>query len=154
MDCVVKQFPLKGIKSNQNKGWVTIPKSVRTKICNIANKIKDTSIRSFMPCIIAKTSAHLLSVHGDNKKTLVTSILCTWPLIAGLYFLCIVCMSRRNVFWSRESIQHFRPTFQVSIVLQASFWQWQSFVHSRGIHKDMLWGLHSIRTWRFDQNNH
>ncbi len=74
MDCVVKQFPLTEIKSNQNKGWVAILKSVRTKICNIANKIKGTTIRSFMPCIIAKTSGHLLSVHGDNKKMLVTSI--------------------------------------------------------------------------------
>ncbi len=62
------------IKSNQNKGWVAILESVRTKIGKIANKIKGTTIRSFMPCIVAKTSAHLLSVLGDNKKTLVPGI--------------------------------------------------------------------------------
>ncbi len=27
-----------------------------------------------MPCVISKPSAHLLSVHGNNKKTLVTNI--------------------------------------------------------------------------------
>ena len=74
MDCVVKQLPLGLIETKQNKGWIDIPNSVRSKINEIADKIKGSTIRTIMPCIIGKPSAHLLSVHGNNKKSLVTNI--------------------------------------------------------------------------------
>ncbi len=67
-DNVIKQFPIKEIKSNQNKGWVVIPKEVKSCICQIADKIKGVTIRSIIPCIVDNPNAHLLSVHGDNKK--------------------------------------------------------------------------------------
>ncbi len=73
-DNVVKQFPIKEIKSNQNKGWVVIPKEIKSCICQIADKIKGVTIRSIMPCIVNNPNAHLLSVHGDNKKKLVTNM--------------------------------------------------------------------------------
>ena len=73
-DNVVKQFPIKEIKSDQNKGWVVIPKEVKSCICQIADKIKGVTIRSIMPCIVQNPNAHFLSVHGDNKKTLVINI--------------------------------------------------------------------------------
>ena len=74
MDCVVKQLSLAFIRTNQNKGWIDIPKNIKSKIDEIADKIKGSTIRTIMPCVISKSSAHLLSVHGNNKKTLVTNI--------------------------------------------------------------------------------
>ena len=74
MDCVVKQLPLGLIETKQNNGWIDIPQSIRTKINEIADRIKGSTIRTIMPCVISKSIAHLLSVHGNNKKTLVTNI--------------------------------------------------------------------------------
>ncbi len=74
MDCVVKQLPLKSMETKQNNGWFDIPNTVRSKINEIADKIKGSTILTIMPCVISKPSAHLLSVHGNNKKTLVTNI--------------------------------------------------------------------------------
>ncbi len=44
IDNVVRQFPLKEIKSLQNKGWVRIPIEIKSKICEIADKIKGATI--------------------------------------------------------------------------------------------------------------
>ncbi len=74
MDCVVKQLSLEFIRTNQNKGWVDIPKNVKSKIDEIADKIKGLTIHTIMPCVIGKQCSHLLSLHGNNKKTLVASI--------------------------------------------------------------------------------
>ncbi len=74
IDNIVWQFPLKDIKSHQNKGWDSIPKEVKSKICEIANKIKGVTIWSIMPCVIKNKSSHLLSVHGENIKRLVKKI--------------------------------------------------------------------------------
>ncbi len=72
-DNVINQFPIKEIKSIQNKGWVVIPKDVKSCICQISDKIKGVTICSIMPCIVDNSNVHLLSVHGYNKKTLMTS---------------------------------------------------------------------------------
>ena len=74
IDSVVRQFPLKEIKSHQNKGWVRIPKDIKSKINEIADKIRGVTIRTIMPYVTNKKSAHLLSVQGDNRKHLVTNI--------------------------------------------------------------------------------
>ncbi len=68
IDNVVWQFPLKEIKSHQNKEWVSIPKEVKSNVCKIADKIKGFTIWSIMPYVINKKSAYDLSVHGDNMK--------------------------------------------------------------------------------------
>ncbi len=60
----------------KKKGWVSIPKEVKSKICEIADKIKGVTIQLIMPCVINKKSSHLLSVHGDNTKRLVANIPC------------------------------------------------------------------------------
>lgn len=74
MGCVIKQFSLDLSRSNQNKRWVTIPTDVRSKIKNIAEKVKGVTIPAIMPCVVAKQSVHLLSVHGNNTKALVMNI--------------------------------------------------------------------------------
>ncbi len=74
IDSVVRQFPLKEIKALRNKGWVRIPKDIKLKINEIADKIRGVTIRTIMPCVTNKKSAHLLSVQGDNRKHLVTNI--------------------------------------------------------------------------------
>ncbi len=73
LDNDIKQFPIKEIKSYQNKGWVVIPKEVKSCICQIADKIKGVTIHSIIHCIVDNPNTHLLSVHGDKKKTLVTN---------------------------------------------------------------------------------
>ncbi len=50
------------------------PKNVKSCIFQIADKINSVIIRSIIPCISDNPNVHLLSVHGDNKKTLVTNI--------------------------------------------------------------------------------
>ncbi len=49
MDSVIRQFPFKEIKPNQNKGWVVISKDIKSKINLIANKIKGVAICLHMP---------------------------------------------------------------------------------------------------------
>ncbi len=56
---------------NESKGWIVIPKDVKSCICQIADKIKGATIRSIMSFIVDNPNAHLVSVHGDNKKALV-----------------------------------------------------------------------------------
>ncbi len=68
MNNVIKQFPLKEIKSNPNKEWVVIHNEVKSSICQIADKIKGVTIYSIIPRIVDNPNAHLLSVHGENKK--------------------------------------------------------------------------------------
>ncbi len=63
MDCVVKQLSLTFIRTNQNKGWVDISKNFKSKIDEIADKIKGSKIRTIMSCVIGKQSSHSLSVH-------------------------------------------------------------------------------------------
>ncbi len=63
-----RQFPLKEIKSHQNKGWVRIPKDIKSKFSYIADKIRGVTIQTIMPCVTNKKSAHLLSIQGDNTK--------------------------------------------------------------------------------------
>ncbi len=76
IDNIVQQFPLKEIKSHQNKGWVRIPKDIKSKISEIADKIRGVTIQTIMPCVTNKKSAHLLCVDGYNTKSLVRNIPC------------------------------------------------------------------------------
>ncbi len=48
--------------------------NVKSKIDEITDNIKGLTIRTIMSCVICKQSSHLLSVHGNNKKMLVTNI--------------------------------------------------------------------------------
>ncbi len=68
IDNVVRQFSLKEIKAHQNKGWVRLPKDIKSKINDIADKIRGVTIQTIMPFATNKKSAHLLSVQGDNRK--------------------------------------------------------------------------------------
>ncbi len=103
MENVIKQFPIKEINLNQNKGWVVIPKDVKSCILQISDKFKGMTICSIMPCIVEELNVHLLSVHGDNKKTFVTNIpqdsLFALEKHLWDYLLHIDCMSRGDVFW-------------------------------------------------------
>ncbi len=74
MDNVIKQFPIIEIKLNQNKGWVVISKDVKSCICQISDKIKGGTIRLIIPCITEDPNMHILNVHGDKKKKLVSII--------------------------------------------------------------------------------
>ncbi len=48
-DRFVRQFPIKEVKSNINKGWVVIPENVKIKISEIADRIKGLTVCSINP---------------------------------------------------------------------------------------------------------
>ncbi len=103
IDSVIKQFLPKEINSNQNKALAVIPKEIKSNMCKIAEKIKVWPyVQSCCALLIIQILIYWVLMEttknfGDKHSKWFTIL--PWQALTGLYFLHIVYILTRNIFW-------------------------------------------------------